>query len=490
MEANYPALLPDFPAAPISIAHLTTSNHGVPSDLESRLAKAHIHELESQLVSVQNLIALSLERAAQLERAIEAHKSIISPIRRLPNELLAEIFSQASQAAFYWDDISTSPVTSQAPWLFTHVCRLWAGVALGTRPLWSQISMRLHCIDEEARGVASMVKLFLERSGSLPLIVDICNEDNQLKTHRSFDASVTHVQRWEDVDLFVECRLLLFIAAAIRGQLCTLKTLRIWSCDKDGMGAGDLSDAFAIAPNLTALEAAFHSGDNTLRSPFEFPWHQLTRLLTTFSSNAEALTVLEQLSSIVELQVEFSSSGESIALARNFVTLPHLRVLEIMLQDMYFMSLGPLSYLLEFTAAPSLEHLGIQGMADQGSVSRFVTRSGCAPSLKTLHFIHKVTTKSILPIPRNLPYLEDLVIGDFGGELDVESEVVDTLLSHWHSVCATSDARLPVKLVDSQRTDSSFVPAIQEVDGLHISFDESLFIDSIVESRFKLHRRF
>ncbi|KAJ7603836.1 hypothetical protein FB45DRAFT_1085484 [Roridomyces roridus] len=279
---------------------------------------------------------------------------------------------------------------------------------------------------------------------------------------------------------------------AMRGRLSILKTLRIFSPAGGEMDARDVADAFAIAPNLTAVEAIFHrSGVGMRRSPFEFPWHQLTRVSTAFPSNAEALTTLEQLSSIVGLRVEFSASGESVALPRNFVTLPHLRVLEIMLDDPDSMSLNPLSYLLDSLSTPLLERLAIQGMADQGAVLRFVTRSGCAESLKTLHFIHFIAPNHILPILQKLPRLNDLTIGNFQGGLVTESSVslvVNTLLSHWHVyVRSNPDAkRLSVKLVDSRRTEDSFVPAIQEADGLDISFDKSLYIDSLVQSRFKL----
>ncbi|KAJ7603837.1 hypothetical protein FB45DRAFT_1070954 [Roridomyces roridus] len=140
-------------------ASLVTSNR----DSQKRTSTSWNHSS-----SVKNFIALSVDRAAELQRAIEAHKAIISPIRRLPNELLAEIFFQASQASF---DRMADIGPTKAPWLFTHVCQLWAEVALGSRALWSRIFMHLDRVDEAAGGFASIAKLFFERSGNFPLTV-------------------------------------------------------------------------------------------------------------------------------------------------------------------------------------------------------------------------------------------------------------------------------------------------------------------------------
>ncbi|KAJ7647973.1 hypothetical protein FB45DRAFT_211778 [Roridomyces roridus] len=235
MEIKDSVVLPESPATPPSIARFLTSSHGAPDDLESRIAKEHIHHLESHLTSVQNLI--SVECVAELARSIESHKAIMSPIRRLPNELMVEIFSLAARAAFHWWDISETrePVTSQAPWVFTHVCQLWAELALGSRALWSRIFVDLDAIDEEAQGVVSILKLFLERSGILPLNVKIFYEgfhltpDARLETHRAFDVALRHVERWGNVHLYLAWPLLLSNIAAMRGHFSTLKTLTVFS---------------------------------------------------------------------------------------------------------------------------------------------------------------------------------------------------------------------------------------------------------------------
>ncbi|KAJ7613188.1 hypothetical protein FB45DRAFT_1036711 [Roridomyces roridus] len=458
MEAKCSVVLP---ASPHSITRLLTSNHCALSDLESRIAKAHIHDLESPLAWGQNIIALSHQRVADLERSFEAHKAVISPIGRLPNELLAEIFSHAARRTFFWKDISEAGgrLTSKAPWVLTHVSRGWAAVALEYRTLWSRIFVDLDLINVKARGVISILKLFLERSGKVPLTVKIFYEGYQLETHPALHAVLGHVERWKHVDMYVRWPLLLSTAAAMRDHLSVLTTLRVVSFARTPMDARDLSDTFASAANLTALQTYFRVSD-IFHSPFQFPWHQLTRLSTTFSSIAEALTNIEQLSSVVELRVELPYD-ESPAPVWNCITLSRLRVLEMVLRNMPMVSLDPPSYLLDFLSAPVLGRLGIQRSADQIAVSRFITRSGCGPSLKIFHFIHSVTPTSVLPILQKLPHLEDVKFGDFKGALLAKSAVagvVDLLLLHWRAVRTAPDAHLSVTLIDSQPTPFTLTP--------------------------------
>ncbi|KIM27968.1 hypothetical protein M408DRAFT_8946 [Serendipita vermifera MAFF 305830] len=74
--------------------------------------------------SAKKVRKLELERAA-LDKEIGNDRGFIAPIRRLPSELLSEIF--------IWFEINGSP------WPLTKVSRSWRSVALRTPQLWGQI---------------------------------------------------------------------------------------------------------------------------------------------------------------------------------------------------------------------------------------------------------------------------------------------------------------------------------------------------------------
>ncbi|KAJ7646495.1 hypothetical protein FB45DRAFT_860004 [Roridomyces roridus] len=95
MDASPSFGLPSAPVSPASLAHLLASN-SAPDALESHIASAHIAELEKHRVLVEKVPRLHIGSLAQL---IEAHTAILSLLRRLPNELLAEIFKLAIREA-------------------------------------------------------------------------------------------------------------------------------------------------------------------------------------------------------------------------------------------------------------------------------------------------------------------------------------------------------------------------------------------------------
>ncbi|KAF7364016.1 F-box domain-containing protein [Mycena sanguinolenta] len=126
MASTFTIALPEPPVPPEHLIDLLHSNT-LPSSIESSHTIAYIDELET---------GCHLRRA-QLLQSIEAHKAILSPVRRLPPEILGEIFSLVVRATF--DSYTPPPVTQHAPWLLTRVCRYWSEVALATSALWSMV---------------------------------------------------------------------------------------------------------------------------------------------------------------------------------------------------------------------------------------------------------------------------------------------------------------------------------------------------------------
>lgn len=90
-------------------------------DKERSVREESLREATRQ--KVQNL---EKERA-ELDKEIGNDKGFIAPIRRLPSELLSEIF--------IWSEINGNP------WPITKVCRSWRSVALRTPQLWSHIAI-------------------------------------------------------------------------------------------------------------------------------------------------------------------------------------------------------------------------------------------------------------------------------------------------------------------------------------------------------------
>ncbi|KAF7305435.1 F-box domain-containing protein [Mycena chlorophos] len=102
------------------------------TDSSTELAKidAELAEMEAALVNLRT------QRDA-LYKNILAHQSVLSPIRRLPSDVLVEIFSACLPTKHY-------PLIhpSQPPLLFGRVCRYWRDLSRATPLLWKKVHIR------------------------------------------------------------------------------------------------------------------------------------------------------------------------------------------------------------------------------------------------------------------------------------------------------------------------------------------------------------
>lgn len=102
-----------------------------------------------------------------LETRIQVHRSLLSPIRRLPPEILSQIFEDAAYNYYsyirlrHWTNPHNLPMFQ-----FTTVSYLWRQVAISTPFLWNYLNMDLDAIDDR---VVRIIDTMLQRSGNAPL---------------------------------------------------------------------------------------------------------------------------------------------------------------------------------------------------------------------------------------------------------------------------------------------------------------------------------
>ncbi|KAF6743188.1 hypothetical protein DFP72DRAFT_828694, partial [Ephemerocybe angulata] len=101
------------------------SNNDIPGPQE-------LHELKLSLASVSRHIDDVYEELAGLERIRSLIRTVCSPIRRMPTELLGRIFTMALEMPL--DKRGRCDLIS-----FSLVCRAWRSASLGARSLWSGV---------------------------------------------------------------------------------------------------------------------------------------------------------------------------------------------------------------------------------------------------------------------------------------------------------------------------------------------------------------
>ncbi|KAK0479837.1 hypothetical protein EDD18DRAFT_844955 [Armillaria luteobubalina] len=187
-----------------------------------------IAELDSLIDSTTSLLRyLTSDRNQALENQANA-KKILSPCRRLPPELLTEIFIRRTllygSRRFPLDP--RSPLDPRAsPWTLSHVCRKWRAVAIATPELWT--SIRLNFVDDwflngsRIRKAAFMLGVILDRARPHYLDVRICYHDN-ISTHPACAVLLPSVRSWKSLYITGESVDLGFLSPC-RGFLTDLK---------------------------------------------------------------------------------------------------------------------------------------------------------------------------------------------------------------------------------------------------------------------------
>ncbi|TFK36661.1 hypothetical protein BDQ12DRAFT_713938 [Crucibulum laeve] len=155
---------------------------------EVNLCQERLHHLMHQRDEAQDIL--------------EAHKAVLSPIRKIPTEVLAEVFVHCITNERFISPSLTSP-----PLLLTSICSTWRNIALTTPGLWASILVDVsgHCYSPPI----SVVKTWVERSGSSPLTFRITENGGSIPTERGtqsplsavLDIFIPHHSRWRNIHL-------------------------------------------------------------------------------------------------------------------------------------------------------------------------------------------------------------------------------------------------------------------------------------------------
>ncbi|KAF8214886.1 hypothetical protein K438DRAFT_1561983, partial [Mycena galopus ATCC 62051] len=92
---------------------------------------AHI---DAQIKEMEFALTQLKEQRASLERPVDAHKALISPMRHIPQDVLLEIFFSCLPS-----EHNALIDSAEAPLILGRICRHWRSVAYSTPMLWSSI---------------------------------------------------------------------------------------------------------------------------------------------------------------------------------------------------------------------------------------------------------------------------------------------------------------------------------------------------------------
>ena len=188
-----------------------------------------LQEIDAEIQRLDELMQTMKTKRQRIQEIIDDHNIILSAARRLPLDVIHEIF-------LHCIPIHHNPVmkSSESPLLLTRICSSWRAIALSCPRLWSKIHIPLPgdpsfselgygIITDETRltdrrrrfaGVmrsrCNAVRRWLSRSGTCPLSLSVTYSGDHLGTQDSTDDELiqemfgillSSADRWRDVDL-------------------------------------------------------------------------------------------------------------------------------------------------------------------------------------------------------------------------------------------------------------------------------------------------
>ncbi|KAF7348874.1 F-box domain-containing protein [Mycena venus] len=204
---------------------------------------------------------LSLHRGALQEQYAHC-RSLLAPVRRLPTEILTQIFALhrdgcESDSVVLWHTntgFMALYTLAQAPLLaLSQVCARWHGIALGTPSLWTKIRLdtALWRTPITTKKAMRLLQSALTRGSYCPLTVLVTNHSGPPSHGPALELLAQHSARWRAATFKCAASDLCHLSS-IKGNLPTLETLEVFPTSTDV----EPVTLFEVAPRLSSLAIA------------------------------------------------------------------------------------------------------------------------------------------------------------------------------------------------------------------------------------------
>ncbi|KAJ7744025.1 hypothetical protein DFH07DRAFT_943079 [Mycena maculata] len=351
-----------------------------------------IDALNTRIETLQSTLTRLVEERTAREELIHQHATILSPIRRIPAEILCEIF--------YWLPCTRrlgSHTVDCPPWWAGNVCSYWRDSALGDPYLWNSIHLfHSQAFPVEKSVPASMLEAQHLRSANEPLQVTILSWGSDDVEHSWLNILLSQSNRW--ASLRIVCRpafSLLGLLCPLKNQLTQLMAIELHNNIPD-------TDGFSVAPKLRHALLA-HGACQHLSSIVPLPWHQITHYRGVYKAQYQ-LHILRAAADLVECGLGFGGPDPTQlnAISGQVAFLPRLRRLHLRL-----------SRFLDHLEAPALTDLFLVGDVDP--LPSFLHRSSC--QLTKLVLTYSTASETLRETLKSIPGLTHLTLEpNFGGQ--------------------------------------------------------------------------
>ncbi|KAJ7593486.1 hypothetical protein C8J56DRAFT_499048 [Mycena floridula] len=367
-------------------------------------------------IEKQQLYLTSLhEQRTVLERHVRGYESLISPVRRLPPEILGQIFLLVCSAnRFDWHGISIPGL------ILAQVCSHWRLVCFDTREIWATITIDM---PNYSQGVRQAVRFLLETSDPYPISLAIDCLGYGPHARDLLGALVAESNRWSELTVGkLNVKLLVDVFPVIKSQLSSLRFLILPYLDDK---IHDLN-LFKVAPLLDTLD--WELAPNADQPDLVVPWAQLRNL--TLRGPKRPLHFLSLCPALISAELIFPTSN-SAEHARDIHIKSNLSALTIRTDDVDLKHSLPL---LSQLTLPSLDSLSIKmepytavkQVFPVGQLRSLISRSHCTITVLSwtkiptdftqwtslLQLLHSLQSLSVVDIGTVKPQVGDDLVND------------------------------------------------------------------------------
>ncbi|KAJ7923355.1 hypothetical protein B0H13DRAFT_2316545 [Mycena leptocephala] len=447
--------------------------NAVPSDTECEEirnllegSRKELSDVTEEINRLQSMIDEAARKRDRLQQFIDVHLALLSPVRRLPDDVVREVFIATLPS-------SRNPAISsdEGPLLLCGICKSWRAVALATPRLWASIHIVIPAASKLQAALVSLVATWFERSGTVPLEISMVYSKIWDPEPDSCDLSpflstlAAASRRWRNLQLILPNPGADSLFASLSPEdVPLLQTVAL--CNTPSAASHDTSPlAFLASTSLRSI--TFTGIQAFVHSPVS--WGTLTHLSFTRAwptysliSCAEALVILRQCIVLQSFELNVWDAGEEgINIPVSLPQLLHLSVTS-----------NALNIGFDFFSHITVPNLRSFHLVNSYNVDlpRLIPLVGSMECLRLK--VEGLGSENLLEALGSMPLLQELVVS---AEPRTKEQVEDTSWQYWKVVEGDRDF-LTHLTPCSDDLDATLCPVLRRVEFQNFSSvsDESL----------------
>ncbi|KAK7035915.1 F-box domain-containing protein [Favolaschia claudopus] len=411
---------------------------------------SHLDRYDPQITRFQRILDTLRAAKEDLQRFQRYCHSVVSPVRKLPPEILRQIFLECAGS-----EPDVIPVAGM-------VCRYWRDVVEASPTLWSNISVGRTRFTFH-RKYLNLASLFLERSANQPIHLTIRNPVDS----RLLEAVSRHSERWSILRIPYAEKAFYDNLALDARVLPKLVKFELFEQPGEDPRSVDRIRMFHNSPNLRQVVLIKEPKD------WDLPWPQLTRLQYDTSSTADAVEILRLCPNLEDCAFDKLKSATRIRNETRRALQHPLRKLRSL--RLAIDTVNPTQSAQEIMRAffttlntPSLTSLAVIGQWDSADFIDFLGRNQCKLRHLSLGPGY-MKQDNLLDLLQIVPSLTSFVLdADIGTTQQISNRVLKDELLRRLVFYPESDCVLPCLTYLSLKTS--------------VNFDDQHLLD-VVESR-------